>query len=213
MRTIMQSLKSFLVPYFLLLLVVTLILAFIPKAQIHIAVNQLNTPLLDHFFKYATYFGDGVVIIPVICLFLLISFRKFFIAICSFLASGLLVQLLKRLVFSDAVRPSRYFQGIYELHLVDGVKMYSNNSFPSGHSASAFAFFICLAYFSKNRLIQALCLVAAILVAYSRMYLSQHFLADIYTGSIIGTSLTLLFIFWFNKLPQWADKSLFNLRK
>jgi membrane-associated phospholipid phosphatase len=68
-----------------------------------------------------------------------------------------------------------------------------------------------LALFTKNKWIEFLLFSIALIVGYSRVYLSQHFFIDIYAGSIIGVSTTLVIYFLFRNLKaQWLDKSLIN---
>ena len=57
-------------------------------------------------------------------------------------------------------------------------------SFPSGHTAAAFASALAL-YFGRNRLwIPAL--ILAVLLAFSRMYLYVHYPSDVLAGALIG---------------------------
>jgi membrane-associated phospholipid phosphatase len=104
----------------------------------------------------------------------------------TYLATGLFVQLMKRLFFEDMVRPAGYFQDLAQLHVVEGVVLLSSRSFPSGHATTAFALFLCLALLLKSRFMKLICFLLASLAAFSRVYLSQHFLIDVYAGSIIG---------------------------
>ncbi len=53
------------------------------------------------------------------------------------------------------------FRTYRSLHLVDGVKMLSGRSFPSGHATSAFALFLCLALISTNRYLKLICFFLA----------------------------------------------------
>lgn len=57
-------------------------------------------------------------------------------------------------------------------------------SFPSGHSATAFAAATVLTFFDKKR--KWLYYFAAILIAYSRIYLGCHYFFDVFFGSLIG---------------------------
>jgi membrane-associated phospholipid phosphatase len=52
--------------------------------------------------------------------------------------------------------------------------------------------FTYLSLVTKDQCWQFLYCVAAFLVGYSRIYLSQHFPADVLAGTIIGTSLAIL---------------------
>ena len=108
-----------------------------------------------------------------------------------FLALGLaqliFSQGLKRFVFQDVPRPTRYFDGIAELNLIEGVKHHGSFSFPSGHTITAFAvatFFAIV--FRKNKSLSVAILLGAMLVGISRIYLLQHFLRDVLAGSLIG---------------------------
>jgi undecaprenyl-diphosphatase len=60
-------------------------------------------------------------------------------------------------------------------------------SFPSGHSITAFAVAISIGMFYPE--LQAYLLVAAFLIASSRIILGMHFLSDVIAGSSIGIAL------------------------
>jgi len=65
--------------------------------------------------------------------------------------------------------------------------LHSSNSFPSGHTTSAFALATVLVLIFRKQKIAIPCLIGATLVAYSRIYLAQHFLQDTIAGALIGT--------------------------
>lgn len=168
------------------------------KADLHLSMNSLVGGNADQFFKYYTHVGDGLTVAILIVLASLISKEKIataLLGLISFALSGLLTQLLKRLVFASERRPSAYF-GEEHLNLIEGVKLHGSHSYPSGHSTASFALFIFLAYvFRKSRYIQTACALGAIMAAYSRVHLSQHFTEDVVTGSIIGVSVFFL-VYW-----------------
>ncbi len=60
-----------------------------------------------------------------------------------------------------------------------------NSSFPSGHAAFSFSYFLVL---SKKKRKITLLLAAAILVSLTRLYLGQHYPLDITLGAFIGTA-------------------------
>ena len=66
----------------------------------------------------------------------------------------------------------------------DGSRDPRNASFPSSHAANAFALAMVLA--ARWRRGTVAFLVAAALVAFSRMYLDRHFLSDVLCGAAIG---------------------------
>ena len=67
------------------------------------------------------------------------------------------------------------------------VAMPSSGSFPSGHSASAFAFASCVGASLPGAAPPLLGLAAA--VAYSRIYTGVHFPGDVIVGSVIGAAI------------------------
>ena len=214
MIEIIRKNRFFTIPYLIFILVAGFYLAFFSKDQIHIYLNQINSPFADVFFKYVTYLGDGITIAIFIVLLLFIKYRYFLIMLGNVLITTVVVQVLKRVIFAGSFRPIKYFSGIYDLHLVEGVKMHSFNSFPSGHTATAFALFFMAALISKNNLLKLLFFVFALLAAYSRVYLSQHFLVDIYFASIISMTITLFMYYWGTtwKNPK-LDNALFRKGK
>ncbi len=136
--------------------------------------------------------GDGIF---AICLIAFLFFYKkkkqqALALLYSFLISGLLAQLIKNLISSP--RPKLFFEAGQYLHFIDGVTHASNTSFPSGHTATAFALATVLAMMVKNKKWQLPLLFTAILIGYSRIYLAQHFLIDIIIGAFIGTSSAVL---------------------
>jgi membrane-associated phospholipid phosphatase len=113
-------------------------------------------------------------------------------------------------------RPSKYFE-IYEtcqLHLVEGIKLHSLHTFPSGHSSTSFNLFLMMALMIKNNVLKLFFFVVAALVAYSRVYISQHFLADIVAGSILGVVFIVVAWIWLEKKDKnWLDKSILSYIK
>jgi membrane-associated phospholipid phosphatase len=199
----------FLIPYVITLLAAGLVLAIYSKPDIHIWLNSYNSGFFDGVFKYVTFFGNGIFVICIGVLLLFYSLRSSVFVLTAYLSTGLIVQILKQFVFAGYQRPVKYFQNTVHLHLVDGVSLLSGHSFPSGHSASAFALFLSLAIISRNRYLQVICFILASTVAYSRVYLSQHFLGDIFAGSMIGVIGTLaLYPVFYKKDLKWHRWSL-----
>lgn len=186
------------------------------KVQIHQTINaQVGNMIVDTFFKYITHFGDGLFAILVIFILFFINIKKALYVLLTFsLASGL-TQLLKNFVFIEFWRPKFVFQFYARLPLkfIEGVDMNIGDSFPSGHATGAFALFIALLFLSKNHFIKMGCFILAVLAAYSRTHLSQHWLIDIYVGSIIGFSFALFFyfIFYLKNHSSTLDQSILSL--
>ena len=186
------------------------------KLQLHLFFNNLLvTPALNTFFKYITYIGDGAFILLLAFLLLFINVQKSLTILTCYLASAGFTQGIKYAFFGDSDRPSLVFEIKHiPLKLVQGVDLNIHHSFPSGHTTAAFSLFFCLSLFSKNNILQFVCFLSALLVAFSRVYLSQHFFEDITAGSFIGVIFSILMCYLlfetkitpsFNKLqkPIW----------
>jgi len=185
------------------------------KAQIHLLLNSVHNALGDAVFPYITYIGDGVTVVIAVILLLLVKYRfALLLAVANVLSAGL-TQLLKHTIFADVVRPKEYFKNMLDIHYVEGVENYLYNSFPSGHTTAAFTTFFCFALMTENKVMKTLMFFIALTIGFSRIYLSQHFLQDVYAGSLIGVSVSILvysFIQNNQKLnsAKWIDKSLYK---
>ena len=211
MYNIFRKNRFFLIPHLFFLLIFGVLLIVFSKTELHIISNEANTPFLDTFFKYATYLGDGTFIAVLFIILLFVKYRFAFAFLTGSLATAIVVNLFKKVILHDMYRPSKYFElyETYKLHLVEGVKMHSLQSFPSGHTATAFNLFFMLALIVKSNSLKLLFFVMAILVAYSRVYISQHFLIDITAGSVLGVIFMLLAFWWFESFNKnWLNKSL-----
>lgn len=212
MKELLRKNRAYLYVYAVILVVAGLILLLYSKENIHLFTNQYHSSITDWFFRYITYIGDGMFVVYVFVLFLFIRFRFALIVGISGILGGLIAQFFKRVVFSDVVRPLPHFHGIAELYLVPGVHMHTTLSLPSGHTTTAFTLFFVLASFSTRHSIKLLCLMAAILVGYSRIYLSQHFLIDVYFGSVIGTISGIIIVYLLSlSKKKWLEKSLIKI--
>lgn len=171
-----------------------IVLASISKETLFWVLNQQHTYPGDLFFRYFTHVGDGLFMLAWGVIFLGLGRRKLGVMILiAFVVSGLIAQGVKRI--KPEPRPGRYFAHIEQIHKVQDQPLTGNNSFPSGHTTTAFAFFAMLAFVTKNKGLQTLYFLCAVLVGYSRIYLGQHFFKDVYAGAIIGF-LTALGVLW-----------------
>ncbi|HNZ86045.1 MAG TPA: phosphatase PAP2 family protein [Paludibacteraceae bacterium] len=98
-----------------------------------------------------------------------------------------------------------------DLHTIDGVRLHAWNSFPSGHTMTAFAFFLSLALIVKNQLLKFFFFAMSLLVGFSRIYLNQHFLEDTLAGSLLAVVIALTMYPFFNTQQTWGNKGLMSL--
>lgn len=186
------------------IIALVLLLAF-DKTSIHLTINACHNAFGDFFFTYWTYIGDGLFVAfggLAIAIAVFPKYRWFtlWFGAATLMISGAVAQLLKRFVFDGALRPSAYLAE-YSLYFVEGVKLHGHHSFPSGHTTAAFAFFGFASLFLARTkpVLQIFFAVCAGLVGYSRMYLSQHFLEDVFAGLLLGSFIFMLLLIVFKK--------------
>lgn len=199
--------------YLSVLLITVHFLLNYDKISLHKLINVLvGNPSIDTFYKYFTHVGDGVFAVILGVFVLVFNIRKGLYVLLSYALAGGLASIIKWSV--NYTRPHHVFS-YYKKHIpltyVDGVDLIGEHSFPSGHSTAAFSVFTALALCTKNNFLKLLFFVIAFNAAFSRTYLSQHWLVDVMAGSLIGvTFATLLyFIFYCNKtIEQKFNRSL-----
>ena len=218
-QALIKTVSPYLIVYLVLLMVVLGLLYEYPKPELHMMLNSHHTSIQDTIFKCYTQLAEW----PLYVLALIpLMYKKKMITLYYALSEGtgaIFVTILKH-TFSSP-RPVSVFENYPNmvLPLVDGVRMHHSNSFPSGHTSTFFVFATCcviiLAYRyikeAEHELKSKLMFYASILAllamaavgAYSRIYLSQHFLSDVCVGSIIGVIAPFLVFFRFqNKLVK-----------
>jgi membrane-associated phospholipid phosphatase len=195
--------------YATVLLALFLFTFILKKGDDILLINGAHTPLLDVFFRLFTQLGDGLIFVPLIIVLLFIRFQFAILGIVIALLNGILVSLFKQFLFHGAPRPKSVLDDDL-IHFVHGVSVHSLNSFPSGHTATAFCFALFIAYLCRNHWVTAFSLLYALLIGYSRIYLAQHFLIDVSAGAIVGSfaTIAMCLAFEFNPRPKWMNNRL-----
>ncbi len=179
------------------IMLVGLLILFKNHGDVVLWFNARHTPLLDTFFKYTTYLGDGLLLGIVALIVLFRNYYSFFVLIIAIALQTAFVHLFKQWLAAGEPRPKTFFADrIGELNFVEGVNVSAYNSFPSGHTASAFVLATFLILITPNKALKVVILIVAILVGISRVYLLQHFLIDIYIGSVFGM-LSVFLAWWY----------------
>ncbi len=204
--------KSFFYAYLLFILLGGIFLLVFTKEESFFLINLHHSAVADVFFKLATHIGDGLLFILIIIVLAFYNYRKAALGLIIFLASALVAQLLKLTLFDNVMRPVGHFSKEVDIHFVEGVTRHVYNSFPSGHTTSAFALALFLVLVFNLRKVGWLVAIGAFLVGYSRVYLAVHFPVDVYAGSIIGVITALLAYLWLNNplKTKFGNKGFLN---
>jgi len=167
--------------------------AIVPKGYDVLWINGNYTTRLDWFMSLVTNLGDGIIFVPVTLLLLFIRFQYALMAAIIGTAHGILIAIAKQVLFYGTPRPKSVLDHTL-LHFVPGVNVHAINSFPSGHTTTAFCLALFVALLFNHRVMTCLVLILALLVGYSRIYLLQHFLVDVAAGAMLGSATT--FVVW-----------------
>lgn len=143
--------------------------------------NHCRAPWLDVFMPLVTKLGNFGAIWIVLALCLLVSrkYRKTGIALCCALVLTVIIcnGILKP--FVARIRPCDVNKTVKML-----IPRPTDFSFPSGHTAMAFASVSTLFFCRRKLWIPSLVLAA--LIAFSRLYLYVHYPSDILAGMLLG---------------------------
>jgi len=178
--------QFFFYSYLIVLIAAAFFLVSYGKVNSFILLNGYHRNWLDNFFIGYTYLGDGIfaMLLALFYFFVLKKRKLGVVLLLAYASTGILAQIIKPLLHSP--RPLVYFRPEHLPFFIDTIIHSGNNSFPSGHTVTAFAIATVLAFYTTNKMQFLLLLLAAALVAFSRVYLSQHFLLDVLAGSFIG---------------------------
>lgn len=153
------------------------------RNAIFIFLNQDKGEIFDAVITVFTAMGDGLFVIALAMLFLLFKQKQLaFMLVLSFLVSGLFVQIFKHLI--ELPRPVGVITPVSSIHHPGWSTLHTSFSFPSGHTTSAFAAATMLAYYLPKWSITVFAM--AIVTGLSRVCLGQHFLLDVWVGSLLG---------------------------
>ncbi|MCF6185482.1 MAG: phosphatase PAP2 family protein [Bacteroidales bacterium] len=213
MKNLIKENIIFIIPYLSILLISSACVLFFNKTDIHIFINSHHKLFFDFFFKYWTWLGDGIFATVFTVVLLFIKYRWALTSAVSLIITSLTIQILKHTVYSGSLRPVLFFKenykGNYQLHIIAGAEPAHFFSFPSGHTAAAFAIFFLSAVIVKNNFLKLIFLIIALLVGFSRIYLSWHFLGDTLAGSITGFIITAIrYLLIIRYKNNYLDKSL-----
>lgn len=191
------------------------ILAVIGKQEAQLFANQFYSPFFDAFFFYSTKIVEWFSLIVLFIILLFKGAKYAFNGILIYGSTALITFTLKRLFFDHEHRPT-FNNDLFRLIPSEfGLNQLTNNSFPSGHTTAAFTLFCFVAIVVHRKSWGVLFGIVAVVIGYSRVYLSQHWFQDLLAGASIGTFFTFVFYYLFDKINygKWALKPLVKIKK
>lgn len=152
------------------------------------ALQGIRTPFLDGVFGAITHLGEETIFIVLgIVFFWCINKREGYFLLATGLAGTVLNQFLKLLC-----RIPRPWVLDESFPIVESARAEATGySFPSGHTQTAVGLFGGIARWHRG-VVGVLCVVIALLVAFSRLYLGVHTLLDVGVGIAIAAALVLV---------------------
>ncbi len=155
-----------------------------------LVINGAHTWWLDPVM-YA--FGSIWAWFPLILvpLYFVLKRRKEWLSmlICTVLTgvvNGILTSLIIKPLFKR-FRPTHHPLFMNDVRILNEYIAGGDYGFISGHSTNAFAFAVLSALIVKNKWYSLVIFVWAVMMAYSRLYLSAHFITDVIPGMIVGS--------------------------
>ena len=156
------------------------------KEDLFLLLNHNLGSTADYFFQYFTHAGDGIFWVPLALYFIFYRRKLLPLILSAIVLSTLLVQTGKKIIYPNEARPTAAIESTLQspIHTVKGVIVHSNNSFPSGHTTTAFSLFLLGCLLLPYSYFWLIGFAAALLAGYSRVYLAQHFPLDVGAGMI-----------------------------
>ena len=210
----------FFVPFIITLIIGAYLLFTNGKGTFVLYFAIERKPVIDCIFVYITQLGEEVVYAATAIIFLFVRFRySLLIGLLGVL--NLVISLGLKSLFGMPRPGFVYWMKEYdgEISYIPDfyVSVSQTSSFPSGHTLSAFSLYCFITLIIKKKAWGLLFFTVALLVGISRIVLTQHFLMDVYAGSICGVLVAIGVYALQPLLPlsptRLLDKNLLNFEK
>ena len=196
MKNLIRQNIYFFLEFIFLVIVGCIILLTSAKEEVTLWVNARYSSFTDIFILVVNQMGTAWFCCAFV--FAILLWKGWQTALKGMLCiSGaiLVTGFLKHFVFPGKLRPTLHFEGIADLRLLENVVQLETETFPSGHTTVAFAMVTFLAFIATRKKYHWILPLIAALVGYARIYMSQHFITDVYAGMIIGVIVTTV-VYW-----------------
>jgi membrane-associated phospholipid phosphatase len=179
---------------------------FYSRETVFLGLNKDLGQAGDIVFNYISYLAEGWIWIPYFLILVGWYKKDALFILLNFLISTLLTQIPKHFIWDTVSRPMGSGISQDRFHRVEGVTMHLWNSFPSGHTATAFTIFFVTVYFFPKKEALLIGGIYAVACGYSRVYLAQHFPLDIAGGIMVAILTVILSIYISNKIKKDVQK-------
>ena len=152
-------------------------------------LENIRMPVLNEIMLGITYLGDEIafLVIALIVFWCVDKYRGYYILSVGFL--GTITNQFMKLWF----RIPRPWVLDSTLHPMEqALEGAGGFSFPSGHTQTSVGTFGAIAYTAKNKWMRVLCLLIAVLVPFSRMYVGVHTPMDVGVAAILAVIMIFL---------------------
>lgn len=163
-------------------------------------LEKARNPFFDFIFSLITYFGDEIIFMAIaIIMFWCVSKKEGYYILTVGFVGTIINQFLKL-----AFRIPRPWVKDPSFTIVESAREAATGySFPSGHTQNSVGTFSSIAYTFKQRWLKIICIIFAILVPFSRMYLGVHTPLDVGVSIVIA----LILVFTMRPIIDKADKN------
>ena len=152
-------------------------------------LESIRVPVLDWFMLLITQLGEETAfLVAALVLFWCVDKRKGYYILAVGFVGTLLNQFMK--LWFRIPRPWVLDENFTILE--QAREAASGYSFPSGHTQSSVGTFGAIAYTTKNRWLRICCIVVAVLVPFSRMYIGVHTPLDVLVA--VAMAVALIFV-------------------
>ena len=156
-------------------------------------LEEIRIPGLNEFMLGITYFGDEIAfLVTALILFWCVDKRQGYYVLSVGFVGTLANQFMK--LWFRIPRPWVLDENFTILE--QAREAATGYSFPSGHTQNAVGTFGAIAYTAKNKVVKTLCIVLAVLVPISRMYVGVHTPLDV----VVAAAMALVLVFAFRPL-------------
>lgn len=203
------------------------------QSEPNLFLQSLGSPALDRLMTAVTWLGYlPVYVVLALGLAFGVRLRPALAVVGAVLLAGLATDAAKsavafprpdevdtRIVRTSSARPlpgvdrggARSFWSLPDATAIAAVRARGsgNYGFPSGHVSVAAAFLLSVGFFYRTRPVALFALLWTPLMAFSRMYLGRHFLADVLGGAALGVLAVGASVLLFRRLDRdtgWRDR-------